>query len=131
MTNDYIASRYGKNPAKARNQRIFWTSVAAILFAAFLVWSVVINFSSPNRISASVQNFSVLSAQQTKATISVSNPGQRAGRCAIKVLNSGFFVVGYKEIEVFGASGKNSTVEAFINTTNIGVSASVDRCWFK
>ena len=131
MTNEYLSSRYGKTAAKARNQRIFWISVATLLVVAFFVWSISINFASPAKISGTMQNFTVTDALQTKVTIKVSNPTEQDGRCAINVLNKAFSVVGYKEVEIDGSLGKSPSIDASVNTTNLGVSATVDRCWFK
>ena len=131
MTNEYLANRYGKSPAKARNQRILWTSIGALLVVAFFVWSIAINFGSPAKLSASVQNFAVVSEIQTNVTVTVNNPTSQDGVCAINVLNKGFSVVGYKELVVAGSLGNQPTLEAAINTTSLGVSTTVDRCWFK
>ena len=131
MTNDYLANRYGKNPAKARNQRILWTAVGAILVVTFFTWALIVNFGAPSQISGTIQNFTVNSAIQTTATVTVSNPDMRNGTCAVRVLNEGFFIVGYKEVAIPAALGKSATISTSINTTMNGVSASIDRCWFK
>ncbi len=131
MTNERLSNRYGKSKAKARNQRIFWTSIAGFLAASFFVWSIFINFGSPANLSGTIQNFDVVSPQQTKITLNIANTAEKNGVCAIKILNATFFVVGYKEIAIPGNVGKAATLNESINTTNIGVSASVDRCWLK
>ena len=131
MTNDYLANRYGNSKAKARNQRILWTSVGAVLLIAFFAWSIAINFSAPSKITAEIQSFSVISEIQTRMTVSVENPTQQDATCAVQVLSNSYAVVGYKELKVDGDLGKAAVIEAVLNTTNLGVSATVDRCWFK
>jgi hypothetical protein len=131
MTNDYLANRYGNSKAKARNQRILWTAVAATLVVAFFVWSIAINFSAPSKITAEVQSFKVISEIQTEITVSVENPTKQDGVCAVQVLSNSYGVVGYKELVVSGKLGEEPTLESSLNTTNLGVSATVDRCWFK
>ena len=131
MTNDYLANRYGNSKAKARNQRILWTSVGAVLLIAFFIWSIAINFSAPSKITAEIQSFSVISEIQTRMTVSVENPTQQDATCAVQVLSNSYAVVGYKELKVDGDLGKAAVIEAVLNTTNQGVSATVDRCWFK
>ena len=131
MTNEYLSKRYGKTAAKARKQRVFWTSVGTMLVVAFFIWSISINFASPAKISGAMQNFTVVDALQTKVTVKISNPTAQDGRCSINVLNKGFSVVGYKELAVAGSLGKAPSIDALINTTSLGVSATVDRCWFK
>jgi hypothetical protein len=131
MTNEYLATRYGDSKAKARKQRVFWTSVGAILVVAFFAWSIAVNFAMPAKMTATIQNFSVTSELQTRVTINASNETTKDGFCAIKVLNQGFSVVGYKEVAIAGRLGKNPEINSAVNTTDIGVSASVDHCWFK
>jgi Domain of unknown function (DUF4307) len=131
MTNDYLANRYGNSTAKARNQRILWTAVAATLVAAFFVWAILINFAAPSKITAEMQSFRVVSEIQTEITVSVQNPTKQDGVCAVQVLSNSYGVVGYKELAVSGTLGEELTLESSLNTTNLGVSATVDRCWFK
>jgi hypothetical protein len=131
MSNEYLANRYGKSPAKTRNQRVFWVSVGAGLLVTFFVWSFAVNFAAPAKLSANVQSFSVIDKFQTRVTIKVANPTGRDGYCAVNVLDSGFGVVGYKTMTVAGGLGSAPTIDAAINTTNLGVSATVDRCWLK
>ena len=131
MTNDYLANRYGNSKAKARNQRILWSSVATGLVVAFFAWSISINFAAPSKISAVVQSFTIVDDIQTRMTITVENPSQQDGVCAVQVLNNSYALVGYKELAVAGDLGAKATLEAVLNTTDLGVSATVDRCWFK
>jgi hypothetical protein len=129
MTNDYLAKRYGKTKGKARNQRILWTAVGSLLLVVFFVWAILINFAAPATLTATVQNFTVVSPQQTKVTITVASAPVRHGICVIKVLDSAFAIVGYKEVTISPTSGEN--LAETVNTVSTGVSATVDRCWLK
>ena len=131
MTNEYLANRYGNTKAKAKNQRILWTSVASILAIAFFAWSIVVTFSTPSKITAEIQSFSVVDNIRTDLKISVENPTAEDGVCAVQVLSNSYGVVGYKEVQVAGSLGDAPAIEASLNTTKLGVSATVDRCWFK
>jgi len=131
MTNDYLENRYGNSKAKARNQRILWTSVGASLLVAFFVWSIAVTFSTPSKITAEVQSFSVVDKIQTTVKISVENPTKQDGVCAVQVLSNSYGVVGYKEVPIAGNLGDAPVIDVILNTTNLGVSATVDRCWFK
>lgn len=131
MTNDYLANRYGNTKAKARNQRILWTSVGALLAVSFFVWSIAVNFSAPSKITAEIQSFSVVDEIRTDLKVSVENPTKQDGVCAVQVLSNSYGVVGYKEVAVAGNLGEAPVIETVLNTTNLGVSATVDRCWFK
>lgn len=131
MTNDYLANRYGNTKARARNQRILWTSVGVVLVVSFFVWSISVNFTTPSKITAEIQSFSVVNEIRTDVKVSVENPTQKDGVCAVQVLSNSYGVVGYKEVEVAGSLGVAPVIDAVLNTTNLGVSATVDRCWFK
>jgi hypothetical protein len=131
MTSDYLANRYGNSKAKTRNQRILWTSVGASLLVAFFVWAIAVTFTAPGKITAEMKSFNVVDEIQTTLQITVENPTQQDGFCAVQVLSNSYGVVGYKELAVAGDLGQNPTIEAVLNTTKLGVSATVDRCWFK
>ena len=131
MTNDYLANRYGNTKARARNQRILWTSVGVVLVVSFFVWSISVNFTTPSKITAEIQSFSVANEIRTDVKVSVENPTQKDGVCAVQVLSNSYGVVGYKEVAVSGNLGVAPVIDVVLNTTNLGVSATVDRCWFK
>jgi hypothetical protein len=131
MSNEYLANRYGKSPTKTRKQRVLWISVGAALLVTFFVWSFAVNFAAPAKLSATIQSFSVMNQAQTQVTINVANPTKQDGSCAINVLDAGFGVVGYKTLKVAGSLGASPTIKTAINTTSLGVSATIDRCWFK
>jgi hypothetical protein len=123
MTNEYLSNRYGKSKAKARNQRIMWITVGALLVITFFVWSA--------RLTAEIKNFDITSNQQAEVTILVSNATKQDGICAVRVLSTDFSVVGYKEVAVSATLGAVAAIDTKVNTTYQGVSANVERCWFK
>jgi hypothetical protein len=131
MTNDYLANRYGNTKAKARNQRILWTSVGVVLAVSFFVWSIAVSFTAPSKITAEIKSFTVVDDIRTDLKVSVENPTKQDGVCAVQVLSNSYGVVGYKEVAVAGNLGEAPVIDAVLNTTNLGVSATVDRCWFK
>jgi len=131
MTNEYLANRYGKGRSSAKTQRIFWISVGSLLVAAFFAWSIMINFAAPAQVSANIKNFDITSAQQASVTVAIDNPSERSGVCAVRVLSSDFGVVGYREISFSGSQGKAFDIDTKVNTTVQGVSANIERCWFK
>jgi hypothetical protein len=131
MSNEYLANRYGKTRARAKNQRLIWVTVGTALVVTFFAWSISINFATGASITGAVQNFDVTGPKQTKVTIQINNQSVKDGACSIKVLNKNFTVVGYKEVDVASALGKTATIETAVNTTDLGVSASVASCWLK
>ena len=131
MTNEYLANRYGKGRASAKTQRILWISVGSLLVVAFFAWSILINFAAPAQVSADIRNFDITSARQASVTVAVDNPSERAGLCAVRVLASDYGVVGYREISFSGSQGEAFDINTKVNTTARGVSANIERCWFK
>jgi hypothetical protein len=123
---DLLASRYGKTAPDAKKTRQRIIAVAAILISIFLGWAIWVSVSGASEIKHQVLGYEVLSEGQTSVTFSVQSPAG-AAKCAIQVLNQGFAVVGYKEVAV-PASGQ---YETFVNTTELGVTGLVDKCWLK
>lgn len=123
---DLLASRYGKTASNSKRNRQRILALASVLLAAFLGWAIWVTVSGANEIKHSVLAYDVLSEGQTSVKFSVQSPSG-AAKCAIQVLNQGFAVVGYKEVAV-PASGQ---YETFVNTTELGVTGLVDKCWLK
>jgi hypothetical protein len=111
-----MAERYGKPAGKKRNRKPI-IALAAALIAAFLGWAIWVSIDNANQIKTQDLGYEILSEKQASVP----------AVCAIQVLNQGFAVVGYKEVPV-AASGE---YETFVNTTQLGVSGLVDKCWLK
>lgn len=101
-------------------------ALAALLLVSFFTWAIWVSVASANRISATVESYEVLSDQQTKVTFNVTSPAGGKVLCAIQVLNSGYEVVGYREIPI-----TESQQTAVINTVSRGVTGVVEHCWVK
>lgn len=126
-----MAERYGKKPSSARNQRIFFTTLAAVLLVSFLVFAASVAIRGANEIKTQVLGYSILNEQQAKVSFSVTSPKDAQVTCAIQVLNQSFAVVGYREISLHGELNQTKNQEIFVNTTELGVSGLVDACWFE
>jgi len=123
---DLLASRYGKTATSSRRTRQRIIALASVLLAGFLGWAIWVTVSGVNEIKHNVLGYQVLSEGQTSVKFSVQSP-TGAAKCAVQVLNQGFAVVGYKEVAI-PASGQ---YETFVNTTELGVTGLVDKCWLK
>ena len=122
---DLMAERYGKKPAgKVSRTRII--ALASSLLALFLGWAIWVSIDGANQVKSQDLGYEILNAQQASVRFSVQSPAGPA-ICAVQVLNQGFGVVGYKEVPI-EASGE---YEVLVNTTQLGVSGLVDRCWLK
>lgn len=123
---DLLAARYGKTATNSKRTRQRIIALTSVLLAAFLGWAIWVTVSGVNEIKHSVLGYQVLSEGQTSVKFSVQSPAG-AAKCAIQVLNQGFAVVGYKEVEV----PESGQYETFVNTTELGVTGLVDKCWLK
>ena len=123
---ELLASRYGKAAPDAKKTRRRLIAFAAVLVSLFIGWAIWVAASGANEIKHQVLGYEVLSEGQTSVKFSVQSPAG-AAKCAIQVLNQGFAVVGYKQVQV-PASGE---YETFVNTTELGVTGLVDKCWLK
>lgn len=123
---DLMATRYGKAPNDGkRNRRMVFTA-ATLLIMTFLGWAIWVAASGANQVKFQSIGYEVIDANHTSVRFSVESPAGPAV-CAVQVLNQGFSVVGYREIAIASA-GK---YETFVNTTELGVSGLVDKCWLK
>ena len=123
---ELLASRYGKTPVGTGVNRRRIIMLAAALIVLFLGWAVWVTVSGTSDVKSQVLGYEVLSPTQTSVKFSVQSPAGDA-KCAIQVLNQAYGVVGYKEVEV-GTSGE---FETLVNTTELGVTGLVDKCWLK
>ena len=121
-----MATRYGKTNPDAKQTRRRLIGVAGALLALFLGWAIWVTLGGIDEIKHQVLGYEVLSAGQTSVKFSVQSPAGPA-ECAIQVLNQGFAVVGYKQVSV----PQSGEFETFVNTTELGVTGLVDKCWLK
>ena len=122
---DLMAVRYGKKPA-GRPNRTRIIAMASALVAVFLTWAIWVSVDNANQVKSQDLGYEILSAQQASVRFAVQSPAGPAV-CAVQILNQGFAVVGYKEVPI-EASGE---FEVLVNTTQLGVSGLVDKCWLK
>jgi len=123
---ELLAERYGKTATSAGATRNRIIALAVALVAIFLGWAIWVTVSGASDVKSQVLGYEVLSPEQTSVKFSVQSPAG-AAKCAIQVLNQGFAVVGYKEVEV----ASPGVFETFVNTTELGVTGLVDKCWLK
>lgn len=123
---ELLASRYGKTTPDAKKTRLQLIVAGVALVSIFLGWAIWVSLSGASEIKHQVLGYEVLGESQTSVKFSVQSPAG-AAKCAIQVLNQSYAVVGYKEVDV-PASGE---FETFVNTTELGVTGLVDKCWLK
>ena len=123
---ELLASRYGKKADSSAANRKRVIALATALVLLFLGWAIWVTVSGSSAVKHQVLAYEVIDETQTSVRFSVQSPSG-AAKCAIQVLNQGYAVVGYKEVEV-PSSGE---FETFVNTTQLGVTGLVDKCWLK
>lgn len=122
---DLMAERYGKRPnPKPRRGRIITLATALILL--FLGWAIWVSVDGANQVKSQDLGYEILGPNQASVRFAVQTPAGPA-ICSVQVLNQGFTVVGYREVPI-AASGE---FETLVNTTELGVSGLVDKCWRK
>ncbi|MFM6971830.1 MAG: DUF4307 domain-containing protein [Rhodoluna sp.] len=126
-----MAERYGHRKSKSRNQRIFFTSLAAVLLTAFVVFAASVAIRGANEIKTQVDGFEIIDPQHAQVTFSATSPKPSQITCAIEVLNQSFAVVGYREVSLEAQANMPEKQQIFVNTTELGVSGVVDKCWFE
>lgn len=126
---ELLAERYGRTQkSKARDRRL-GIIVAAVALAAFLIWAVSTTAINANRVTGDATSYEVLSAQQTKVTITVKRPSATSVACQVEILDAAFTIVGYREALVLSNQPDQQTV--LVNTTSRGVTGVVKDCWVK
>ena len=123
---ELLATRYGKTADGGKTSRSRIIALAAFLVSLFLAWAIWVTVDGSSEVKFQVIGYEVIDSGQTSVRYSVKSPSGPA-KCAIQVLNQGYAVVGYKEVEV-ASSGE---FETFVNTTELGVTGLVDKCWLK
>lgn len=128
---DLIASRYGKTATATKRTRNLIILAAAIVLAGFLSWAAWVSLSGAAEVKSKDLSYEILNQNQATVKFSVELPpnASQGAICAVQVLNQGFAVVGYRELEI--APGASGTYQTLVNTTELGVSGHLDKCWLK
>ncbi len=125
---DFLAQRYGQKPKRAsRAQRNWLIAGMGILLVAFLVWAWAVALESTNRAEVEVASFVIEDAQHATVEVKPIHLPAQSTTCAIQVQNEKFAIVGFRELTF--APGDLTVKTLNVNTTELGVSASIWRCW--
>ncbi|MEY4639080.1 MAG: hypothetical protein RLY13_78 [Actinomycetota bacterium] len=126
---DLLAQRYGRNKNTTKRNRTLIVVFGSFALAIFLAWAIWVTIAGAARVTTQDLGYQVLSPQQTSVKFNAQLPlGHQSGAvCAVQVLNQGFVVVGYRELQI----DTSGVYETFVNTTELGVSGHIDKCWLK
>ncbi|MEY4262608.1 MAG: hypothetical protein RLY88_316 [Actinomycetota bacterium] len=128
---DLMAERYGTSRVAPSRKRAAIIALAAVLFLAFIGFAVSVAIDEASKIETKDLGYQILGPQQASIKFEVKSPNDAQITCAVKVLNQSFAVVGYREVPVSATAGQPQQFEVLVNTTQLGVSGLVDKCWRK
>ena len=125
---EILAERYGRKPKRAsRAQRNALIAAMGILLIAFFVWAWSVALESSNRAEVEVASFVIEDAQHATVEVKPIHLPAKPTTCAIQVQNEKFAIVGFRELTFNPGDLAVRTLN--VNTTELGVSASIWRCW--
>lgn len=123
-----MRERYGIKPPASR-RRI--AVLAASLFVVFMVWAIWVSFFAPATAKPATVGYEVKSASETVVRFKVTKPAESTAVCAAQVLDQSYAIVGYREVEIGSNVPADSVIETSVNTTMLGVTGLVEKCWLK
>ncbi len=133
MTNQskLMQERYGIRPDADKRRRVFVITLGSALLVAFLIWAVSAIIATGDNIKTQTLGYTIVSEQQALVRYHVEAPQgvDKDAHCSIQVLNDSYAVVGYREITL--PPQVNGDFETLVNTSQLGVTGSLDKCWFK
>ena len=125
-----LEDRYGRKPT-ASSIRLRIGILAGLLFTVFLGWAVWVSFFTTPAPKASVVGYEVFDDLHTQVSFTVTNQAARPTTCEVRVLSQSYGVVGYLEVAIPADAPADRIWEVSVNTTQLGVTGVVDRCWLK
>lgn len=130
-----LANRYG-SPKRRLSRRARLILIGAALAVGVLLMGIITIISATPDVSSKNVGFKVVDSTYTTVDFRVTKEPETTAKCAIKVMNSSFAIVGWKVVTIgptdpsSGPAGQRTTVETTgLRTESLGVSGVVDSCW--
>lgn len=126
-----MQERYGIKPNSAERKRRNVIALGTTLLVLFLVWAGYAVLADGYNFKTQTLGYEIVSPKQAVVRSHVEAPMavDADGTCAIQILNESYAVVGYREVTV--PPQFKGDLETKVNTTELGVTGSLDKCWFK
>ncbi len=120
-----LHERYGAPRATHRTiVRIAWvTGVIGAMVLAWIMWGAF----RPT-VHSELVSFDVSDPTVTEVSFNVVKPAERAARCTVEALNTGFAQVGVRTIDIAPAEHDQVRVETQIRTSESATTAIIDSC---
>lgn len=129
-----LTNRYGtpKRKVSKKVQKILIV-VAIAISVIWVLWSVT---GSNDGISQKDLSYNVVDQTLTTVDIAVTKNADATAQCAIKAMDEGYAVVGWKVItvgpngkDVGSENGRTTTVRTELRTDALAVTGIVEHCW--
>jgi hypothetical protein len=119
--------RYGPAPTASSNRRRrIWIAAVAVVGLALTVWIALNVAGQP--VSWKDVGFHVQGPQATEVTFEVTKPTDATVTCQVKALSQSYAEVGVRSVVVGPSQDASQRVTATVQTTELAVSGTVDRC---
>jgi hypothetical protein len=119
--------RYGPSPtASSRRRRRLGLIAVAVVGLAVAVWIALNVAGQP--VSWKDVGFHVEGPRATDVTFEVTKPAEATVTCLVKALSESYAEVGVRIVTVGPADQASQRVTATVQTTELAVSGTVDRC---
>lgn len=130
-----LANRYGGKKRALSGRTKLIIALAAVAVAVILLGAVVVR-NATNSVSFKDVGFNVVDPTLTEVDFQVTKEPGSTAECAVKAMNEGFAVVGWKVVTIgpndaaTGSDGGRTTAHReAVRTESVAVSGMIDRCW--
>ena len=124
-----LDSRYGRKPTNGKRNVIV---LASVLLVVFFGWSISVNFFTPPekaQYKGAAVRFTETGTNRIAAEIKMTGGGAIGTiHCSAKALDSGYALVGFKEIDIEFTGEVEKRFELAINTTSAASSIVIEAC---
>lgn len=125
-----LEDRYGTSRSATRAGRVTMWVFAGVGLIALVVWLV---WANPLKVGPSINaediGHTVISDRQVDVDFAVTVTVGHPFACAVKALNAGFGVVGWKVVAYPASDAHNQTLTVSVKTTEPPATGLVANCW--
>lgn len=130
-----LANRYG-SPKRRLSRRTRWVLAGAALLAGVVLMGIITISSATPDVTSKDVGFEVVDSTYATVDFRVTKDPETTAKCAVKVLNSSFAIVGWKVVTIGPMSaseglddGRTTVETTALRTESLGVSGGVESCW--
>jgi len=125
-----LAVRYGRTPAGAKKNRLFFIVSAAIFAVVLVAWVVWAGLdSSGASFQAQDTGHTVVDAHSVSIDFTLNAPPGSSAACALQAQSETFSIVGWKVVEIPASTERTRGFTQVVRTTEMAVTGLIYRCW--